>query len=154
MQNQFLNEILALNNRPLKELRSKYQKLFGEEKAVPGNKTFLIKRIAYKLQELKYGGLSQPAKEKVGALIKKYDPVNNKATRGAKKADSGPTKARKDRRLPIPGTIITKVYKGKKLEVKVLAKGFEYRGKVYRSLSGVAKDITGSGWNGFLFFGL
>lgn len=154
MQNQFLNEILSLNNNSLKELRTKYQKLFGEGKAIPGNKTFIVKRIAYKLQELKYGGLSQPAKEKVEEFIKKYDPVNNKAVRPAQKGESGPAKSTKDSRLPIPGTIITKVYKGKKLEVKVLEKGFEYKGKVYRSLSGVAKDITGSGWNGFLFFGL
>lgn len=151
MQDRLLNEILDLNNKPLKELKSKYQKLFGEEKAAPGNKTFLIKRIAYKLQELKYGGLSRPAKEKADELIKKYDPINNKTLHPSKKDEPG---SKKDNRLPIPGTIITKVYKGKKLEVKVLEKGFEYKGKVYRSLSGVAKDITGSGWNGFLFFNL
>lgn len=156
MQNQFLNEILALNNKPLKELRSKYQKLFGEDKTIPGNKTFLIKRIAYKLQELKYGGLSQPAKEKLGSLIKKYDPVNNRAVRPGKtrQGDTDRIKPHRDSRLPIPGSIITKVYKGKKLEVKALQKGFEYKGKVFQSLSGVAKHITGDGWNGFLFFGL
>lgn len=151
MQNPFLNEILALNGKPIKELRAKYQKLFGEGKSIPGNKKFLIKRIAYKLQEFKYGGLSQEAKEKVGTLIKKFDPINNKTATPAPKSGHKPTK---DRRLPIPGTVITKVYKGKKLEVKVLENGFEYKGTVYRSLSGIAKDITGNGWNGFLFFGL
>jgi hypothetical protein len=86
----------------------------------------------------------------VDALISKHDPVNNKSGRNAKSMSS---KSTRDSRLPIPGTMITKMYKGKKLEVKVLEKGFEYKGTVYRSLSAIAKDITGNIWNGFLFFG-
>ncbi len=146
-----LSEIMDLKTKTLKELKAQYLDLLGQGKAIPTNKTFLIKRIAYKLQELQCGGLSQAAKEKVGTLIKKYDPINNKTIRPSKKDE---TDIKKDGRLPIPGTIITKVYKGKTLEVKVLEKGFEYKEKVYRSLSGIAKDVTGSGWNGFLFFSL
>ena len=155
-QDQFLKEISTLQTKPVKELKAKYQTLFGDEKAVPENKTILVKKIAYKLQELKYGGLSQTAKEKAASLIKKYDPVNNKAVRPgkARQGDTGRVKPHRDSRLPVPGSIITKVYKGKKLEVRVLEKGFEYKDKVYRSLSGVAKYITGDGWNGFLFFGM
>jgi hypothetical protein len=155
-QDQFLQEITALKTKPVKELKAKFQKLFGEEKAVPENKAILVKKIAYKLQEMKYGELSPAAKEKTATLIKKYDPVNNKAVRPGKasQGDTGRVSAHRDSRLPIPGSIITKVYKGKKLEVKVLEKGFEYKGKTYRSLSGIAKDITGNGWNGFLFFGV
>ena len=154
-QDQFLKEITTLQSKPVKELKAKYQKLFGEEKAVPENKTILVKKIAYKLQEMKYGGLSPAAKEKAASLIKKYDPVNNKAVRRgpAQKGETGRVKPHRSSRLPIPGSIITKVYKGKKLEVKVLEKGFEYKGQVYRSLSGVAKYVTGDGWNGFSVFG-
>ena len=58
----------------------------------------------------------------------------------------------RDRRLPIPGAIITKVYKGRELEVKVLEQGFEFEGKFYKTLSGVATALTGVSWNGYLFF--
>jgi hypothetical protein len=59
-----------------------------------------------------------------------------------------------DQRLPIPGTRLTRVYKGQTLEVQVLASGFEYEGEIYKSLSAVAKHITGSHCNGYLFFRL
>ena len=150
-QDDVLKQALALTNKPLKDLKEKYQKLYGPKKVVPVNRTFLVKRIVYKLQEEKHGGLSQAAKDKADALIKKHDPVNNKS---AKSKNGDAKKANRDPRLPIPGTIIAKVYKGKKLEVKTLEKGFEYKGKVYRSLSAIAKDVTGNNWNGFLFFGL
>ena len=58
-----------------------------------------------------------------------------------------------DRRLPIPGSIITKNYKGTKLEVKVLVNCFEYNRKIYKTISAVASDITGQHWNGYIFFG-
>lgn len=150
-QEELLKEVSTLNDKPLKDLKDKYQKLYGPKKTVPVNRTFLVKRIVYKLQEQKHGGLSQAAKDKADALIKKHDPVNNKSV---KSRNGDAKKANRDPRLPIPGTIIAKVYKGKKLEVKALEKGFEYKGKVYRSLSAIAKDITGNIWNGFLFFGL
>ena len=150
-QEELLKEVSALNDKPLKDLKEKYQKLYGPKKVVPVNRTFLVKRIVYKLQEQKHGGLSQAAKDKADALIKKHDPVNNKS---AKSKNGDAKKANRDPRLPIPGSVITKTYKGKKLEVKALEKGFEYKGKVYRSLSAIAKDITGNIWNGFLFFGL
>ena len=60
----------------------------------------------------------------------------------------------RDKRLPIPGTIINKTYKGVPLQVKVLEKGFEYNGKVYKTICGVVRAITGIHWNGYLFFNL
>jgi hypothetical protein len=56
--------------------------------------------------------------------------------------------------LPLPGTILTRTYRGRQIEVKVMPQGFEYEGESYRSLSAVAKVVTGSHWNGHLFFGL
>ena len=98
-------------------------------------------------------GLSAEAKTRLDQFIKAYDPINNKALRqnGASQA----TKDRiRDRRLPIPGTVISKVYKGTVIDVKVLDKGFEYAGKPYRTLSAIAGSVTGQHWNGYLFFGL
>ena len=95
-------------------------------------------------------GLSDEAKARLDEFITAYDPINNKALR---QNGAGETKIR-DRRLPIPGTVISKVYKGTIIDVKVLDKGFEYDGKAYRSLSAIAGAVTGQHWNGYLFFGL
>lgn len=98
-------------------------------------------------------GLSDEAKAKLEQFIAAYDPINNKILR--QKGNSQATKRRsRDRRLPIPGTIISKVYKGTIINIKVLDKGFEYNGKYYRTLSSIANTITGQHWNGYLFFGL
>ena len=106
------------------------------------------------MQEIEYGGLSSEAKAKLETLIEKYDPVNNKSLR-PKATNPEPGRRKhpsRDRRLPIPGAMIKKEYKGRPLEIKVLEKGFEYEGKIYRSLSAIAKAITGIHWNGYLFF--
>ena len=60
----------------------------------------------------------------------------------------------RDPRLPLPGTILRRQYRGRVVQVTVLREGFEYEGEVYRSLSAVAKAVTGSHWNGLLFWGL
>lgn len=95
-------------------------------------------------------GLSDEAKARLDEFIKAYDPINNKALR---QNGTGALRIR-DRRLPIPGTVISKVYKGTTIDVKVLDKGFEYDGKAYRSLSAIAGAVTDQHWNGYLFFGL
>ncbi len=147
-----LSEIMELKQKTLEELKTKYRELFNQE-PTSNNKVFLWRKIAYKLQEIKYGGLSDETQGRISALIEQYDPVNNKTLRPESKT------IRKDftsydRRLPVPGTVITKEYKGKSLSVKVLAEGFEFNGKVFKSLTAVAKEITGAHWNGFLFFKL
>ena len=98
-------------------------------------------------------GLSEEAKARLDQFIKVYDPINNKTLR-QNGADQASRDRVRDRRLPIPGTVISKVYKGTVINVKVLDKGFEYDGKAYRSLSGIARVLTGQHWNGYLFFGL
>jgi len=57
-------------------------------------------------------------------------------------------------RLPMPGAMLTRQYRGQTIQVMVLPNGFEYEGQIYRSLSAVAKAVTGSHWNGYGFFGL
>jgi len=116
------------------------------------NGKYLEKWENYRQQELEIGGISPEARIRLQDLIRKYDPINNKSMRinGKKEAETKPGKTR----LPIPGTVITRKYKGKLLEVKVLEKGFEFEGKPYRSLTGIVKEITGSQWNGYNFFDL
>lgn len=61
---------------------------------------------------------------------------------------------RRDLRLPVPGDVLNRVYKGRAITVRVLASGFDYEGRRYRSLSAIAKAVTGAHWNGLLFFGI
>ena len=145
-------QIMALETMKVAELVQKYADLFDGKKPSSTHKTYLKRRIAYRIQELEYGGLSQEAKDKVESLVKEYDPINNKAMRPKK--SPAEKQILRDRRLPIPGTIITKEYKGRRIEVKVLDRGFLYQGKAYKTLTVLAKEITGSHWNGFRFFNL
>ncbi len=151
MENSILSRILALKTAPLPELQKEYAALFDGKKVPSNNKTLLWQRIAYRIQELEYGTLPEEAKNKAKELAQKYDPINNKALRPNNTMKQS---ASRDRRLPVPGTIITKNYKGTDIRVKVLEKDFEYNGKVYKTLTKIAKEITGSHWNGYLFFSL
>ena len=152
MENLILSRILALKTASLAELQKEYGALYGDKKALSSNKTYLWQRIAYRIQEIEYGGLPKEAKNKVKKLAQEYDPINNKALRPANGAENRCVS--RDRRLPLPGTIITKNYKGTDIRVKILEKSFEYNGKVYRSLTSIAKEVTGSHWNGYLFLNL
>ena len=147
-----MNEIMALKNASTEELQKRYKELYGED-ATGTHKTYLWRKIAYKLQELECGGLSSKAKHRLKELIAEYDPINNKALRPDNPVISQ-TVPGKDKRIPIPGTAITKEYKGSNYQVKVLEKGFEYNTKIYKTLSAIAKEITGAHWNGYLFFNL
>lgn len=142
-------KIEALKKTGTAHLSSHYRELF-DDKTPPGNRTFLIRQLAYRVQEQSLGELSPSTKDRIRELISAYDPVNRTVIRSS----TGITKAGRDIRLPTPGSFITKVYKSKRLDVKVLEKGFEYQGAVYGNLSAVAKAITGAHWNGFIFFGV
>ena len=149
-------DIAALKNKAIPELQKKFEALFDGQKASSDNKVYLVRRIAYRLQELEYGGLSQKAQNRLKELIGLYDPVNNKAIRPKVSVETQvriKTRGR-DMRLPIPGTIITKDYRGKKYQVKVLENGFEYEGNIYKHLTAIAEKITGAHWNGYNFFNL
>ena len=143
---------MALKNAPIEELQKRYRELYGET-AMGTHRLYLWRKIAYTLQEREQDSLSAKAKGRLKALIEEYDPINNKTLRPDKPAPCLPVIA-KDKRLPIPGTVITKEYKDTKHQVKVLEKGFEYNGKIYKTLSAIAKEITGAHWNGYLFFNL
>ncbi len=149
-----LNQILALKEMKLEELLSKFKEIFKDQKPSAINAEYLRKQIAYRLQELAYGELSNEARTRLEQLITVYDPINNRLLRKVKNPNGSKVNASRDRRLPIPGSMITKTYKGNAIKVKVLEKGFEYEGKHYRTLSQVANVVTSNHWNGFLFFNL
>jgi hypothetical protein len=145
--------IMALKSASLEEIKAKYAEIFGQECPSTTNKIFIWKKIAYRLQENFYGGLSETTQSRINELIERYDPVNNKSMRPVVPSEPGKKQtAGRDRRLPIPGAIIKKEYKGRVYEVTVLENGFQYEGKTYKTLSAIAKVITGAHWNGFLFF--
>jgi hypothetical protein len=133
------------------QLRDKYAQVFGEETRV-GNKTWLVKRIIWRLQALAEGDLSERARRRAAELAQDADlrlsPPRKKSPASVQKNGSAPVNGH----LPLPGTILTRWYKSQTLKVQVLRHGFEYDGQVYKSLSAVAKAITGSHTSGFLFF--
>jgi hypothetical protein len=151
-------ELKALRRMTVGELKDKYLELFGEETR-SHNKSFLIRRIAWQMQALAEGGLSERARRRADELA----DDSRLRTRAPKASSSGgmrsslashPFPSSNDRRLPMPGTVLTREYHGETVAVTVLGSGFEYEGDIYRSLTAVARAVTGSHWNGYHFFGL
>jgi hypothetical protein len=145
-------EVSRLKQATVGALRQRYAEVFGEYPRT-GNKTWLLRRILWRLQALAEGDLSQRAQRQAALLandadLRLYPPQSSQGT-------SFPTLDRpRDSRLPKPGTVLNRRYKGQVHQVQVLANGFAYQDATYRSLSAVAKAITGSHGNGFLFFRL
>ena len=96
--------------------------------------------------------LSKEVQKRITDLIELYDPINNKVFRPQASAASSTT--RRDRRLPITGSILRRKYKGTVVVVKVLEKGFEYNSKIYKNLTQISEEVTKSHWSGYDFFGL
>jgi len=150
-------EIADLKQMTVRELREKYETVFGEPTRA-GNKDFLFKRIAWRIQSLAEGGLSERARRRPDVLARDADlrttaPRTPPATTGGNGArDAKAAASLADERVPPPGTVLTRVYRGQAYHVIVRNDGFEYDGEVFRSLSAIAKMITGSHWNGLLFF--
>jgi hypothetical protein len=149
-------EIAALRQLTVPELRARHQELFGEPSR-SAHKQHLVRRIAWRLQALAEGDLTERARRRAAALARDAD-LRIRAPRGdvrsdqtASPANSPPTR---DGRLPAPGTLLVRSYQGRTLQVKVLEQGFEYEGQISGSLTAVARQITGQHWNGYHFFGL
>jgi hypothetical protein len=161
MKLNIAKEVKNLKQMSTAELVEKYCEVFGEEPRSRHNKTFLLKRIAWRMQAIEYGDLSEKAKQKAQEIANDAD-LRIRAPKGMFKGTANNSERTTetafsptgDRRLPMPGTVLTREYKGEVISVTVLNKGFEYEGKVYKSLSAVAKAVTGSHWNGFKFFEL
>jgi hypothetical protein len=150
-------EIVKLKDMTVTELRRRYAEVFGEE-TPSRHKEYLVKRIAWRLQSQAEGGLSERARARAAELARELD-IRMTAPKMPATAIPGQTQAAAfpvspDRRVPMPGAIITRAYKGRTVAVTVLPRGFEYEGEVFRSLSAVAKAVTGMHWNGYHFFHL
>ena len=154
MGSEIAKELAALERLSVGGLRERYAEVFGEP-TKGNNRPWLVRRIAWRLQERAEGGLTERARRRAEELADDADlRVIPPRAEAAGRATAAPDPAPKDPRLPVPGTVLTRPYKGGVLQVRVLADGFEYDGATYGSLSAVAKAATGSHCNGFAFFGL
>ena len=155
MELNLVNEVAALERLSVGQLRQRFAELFGETTHAC-NRTWLVKRIAWRLQALAEGDLSERARRRAAELARDADlrlnPPPSKANTIPPPPEDVRIPAPVDPRLPPPGTLLTRPYKGQLVQVHVLTEGFAYAGRVYPSLSAVAKAITGSHCNGFLFF--
>jgi hypothetical protein len=142
-------ELVALDGMTVGELAEKYLEVFGEPSR-SRNKAYLQKKIAWRIQELAEGGLSERAKRRIAELAEEA-PIRQRPAREANRATD---EAARDPRLPKPGTVLKRTHGGREHVVTVHADDFEYRAKRYSSLSAIAKAITDTNWNGLLFFGL
>ncbi len=139
-----LRQLATLNAMTLEQLREKWLDLYGSDPP-PYKRQFLIKRLAYRIQELFYGGLSETAKARLKQVAQE-DPVA--------RVDGKVSKKRQSENAILPGTRFVRIWKDRRYEVLAQENGFEYDGRIFRSLSAVAREITGTRWNGKLFFGL
>ena len=147
---ELARELRALDRMKTDELVDKHFELFGYA-TKSRNKPGLIRRLYHRVQEIQEGReLSEEARSAIKTLSGESAIPDGRAKRPAKKSDDAP----RDPRLPDPGTVLAKRYKGSEYEVTVLTDGFEYDGVTFKTLSAVAKEITGRHWNGFIFFGL
>lgn len=147
-----------LNLLTTKQLRQRYTELFGDATHA-ANRVWLLRRIAWRLQAQAQGGLTERAQRRALELANDCDirlspPTNRRASQEQQKSSPTTGTSRWDRRLPVPGTVLCRQYKGKEIRVKVLSRGIEFEGSNYASLTAVAKAITGSHTNGYLFFRL
>jgi len=143
-----LRQISELDRLSFADLQERWRVLNGTEPP-RYNRQFIVKRLAFRIQELAYGGLNQEDRDRMARVI---DDSGYDGT-GLRQAAKKPRPASKDGRF-IPGTLLIREWGNERHEVRVLDVGFEYRGMFYRSLSALARLITGTQWSGPAFFGL
>ena len=145
--------IAELRTLNVASLMERYEAAFGRPPRIK-HREWLWRRIAWKVQEQRFGGLSTVAKRRLDELIAELDlPLGNNGTtvRGEVREGRGGSRRPTD---PVLGTTLTRTWKGREIAATRVEGGWEHDGVVYRSLSAVAKAVTGSHWNGRLFFGL
>ena len=158
MEKTMIRSMEELGSSKIPALKKRYRELFGEE-SKSSNKQFLFRRIAFRLQANAEGDLSERARRRIGDIADDRDLRVRAPKEFVARPDcdsplidrSAPPK---DYRVPGPGTLLTRRLGDRQIVVKVLAEGFEYESRRYRSLSAIAREVTGTRWNGLLFFGL
>jgi hypothetical protein len=136
-----LGRLAALQAAPIAALKHQWRELYGKEPP-PFSRTYIQSRLAYRIQELAYGGLRPETRARLEALGEQLDGGNVVLRRI--RADS----------RPLPGTRLLREHDGIQHVVTVRQDDFEFEGRPYRSLSAIARHITGTRWNGWTFFGL
>jgi Protein of unknown function (DUF2924) len=133
--------LAALKSTSTPDLKTQWRELFDSEPPA-FNRRYLESRLAYRIQELAYGGLKPETVKRLEVLGEQLDGGNITLRRIRANLK------------PIAGTRLVREWQGIEQTVTVLADGYEWQGRPYRSLSSVARAITGTRWNGWVFFGL
>lgn len=160
MDTAILMEIENLRRASLAGLRAKYREVFHEEPR-SRHREHLFRQIAWRLQALVEGDLSERARGRAQQIAQDADlrmvaprDFFTVAGESIRTVPGDRNQGKQDRRLPIPGTLLNRNWKGRNILVEVLAKGFRYETRHYSSLSAIALEVTGTRWNGLAFFGL
>ena len=161
MEHSIQEQIEELGRMTVNQLRDKYREVFGEESR-SNHKQYLFRRIAWRIQALAEGGLSERARRRALDIANDADlrlrapkPKNGQdPTFDSYLSVSMRVPRALDPRLPPPGAWLEREFKGQRVAVKVRVDGFEFQGKLYRSLTAIAMEVTGTHWNGYAFFGL
>ena len=140
-RDQVLGRLAWIQTAPIAQLKDEWRRLYGKEPP-PFSRSYITSRLAYRIQELAYGGLKPETQARLEALGEQLDGANVVLRRI--RADS----------RPLPGTRLIREHDGVQHVVTVRPDDFEYEGRPYRSLSAIARHITGTRWNGWTFFGL
>ena len=144
------HEVDHLRHKTVTELKVRYAELFGEASR-SNHKQFLVRRIAWRIQAVAEGDLSERARQRALSLVRDAD-LRLRAPQGASTMTTAGR--HRDSRLPAPGTVLKRTFRDQSVMVRVLENGFQYEGAVYRSLRAIARHVSGTHWNGFSFFGL
>ena len=141
MPDPILARLAALKSAATSDLKQQWRDLFDSEPP-PFNRKYLENRMAYRIQELIYGGLKPGTLKRLEALGRNLGETNP----GLRRTRAG--------RKPVSGTGLLREWRGMEYTVTVTDDGYEFQGRPYQSLSAIARAITGTRWNGWVFFGL
>jgi len=134
-------QIQELKDKNTSDLKQLWRDYFQAEPP-PYQRVFLSRALAYRIQELTYGGLTPKAENKLNAMI-----AEEQGKRTIRRRRSSAS-------LPVAGTRLVREWRGERYEIVIMQDGFEYAGRRWNSLTAIAQHITGSHWNGLVFFGL
>ena len=154
---ELTQQIRALRQMSVGELRARYAEVFGEKNR-SRNKDYLVRRIAWRIQANASGGISERARLRAQELANEADlrvchtERKTPAQRTVTEAWKAPYSPPRDPRLPPPGTVLTREFKGRVISVLVEHDSFRWNGQPFKSLSAIAREVTGKSWNGHVFF--
>lgn len=147
MRNGVLAQITDLERLSRDELHERWRALFGGDPP-RYSRDLLVGRLAYRIQELAYGGLSESVEARLDECLPE-DRIDSESGAAARLK-----RRQRKNGMPVAGTRLIREWQGRRYEVTVVDGGFEYEGRRYRSLTAITKAITGTHWNGPAFFGL